>query len=95
MWHTALGFAHEKVACPIGKSGGILMSRFRKERTIMVILRWALAAGLLASWGFCLMGFWTTFGAASDPFIPTVYSLLIVCYGIGTARVVRRVPGRV
>lgn len=55
----------------------------------MLIMRWALVAGLLASWGFCLLGFWTTFGAAADPFCPAIYSLLVVLYGIGTARAVR------
>jgi hypothetical protein len=61
---------------------------------MMVVLRWALAAGLLASLTFCVLGFLVTFGSSSDRFCPSVYSILIVLYGIGTARTIRPVLGR-
>jgi hypothetical protein len=61
---------------------------------MMVVLRWALAAGLLASLAFCVLGFLITFGASSDRFCPSVYSILIVLYGIGTVRMVRPVLQR-
>jgi hypothetical protein len=61
---------------------------------MMGVLRWALAAGLLASLAFCVLGFWVTFGSSSDRFCPSVYSILIVLYGIGTARTIRPVLGR-
>lgn len=56
---------------------------------MMVVLRWALAAGLVVSLVFCVLGFLLTFGSSSDAFCPTVYSVLIVLYGIGTARTIR------
>ena len=56
---------------------------------MMVVLRWLVAAGLLASLVFCVLGFLLTFGSSADAFCPTVYSLLIVLYGIGTARTIR------
>ena len=58
------------------------------------VLRWALAAGLLATLAFCVLGFLVTFGSSSDRFCPSVYSILIVLYGIGTARTIRPVLGR-
>ena len=61
---------------------------------MMVVLRWALAAGLLASLVFCVLGFLVTFGSSSDRFCPSVYSILIVLYGIGTVRMVRPVLQR-
>jgi hypothetical protein len=61
---------------------------------MMVVLRWALAAGLLASLAFCVLGFLVTFGSSADGFCPSVYSILIVLYGIGTARTVRPVLRR-
>ncbi len=60
----------------------------------MVVLRWAIAAGLLASLAFCVLGFLVTFEASSDRFCPSVYSILIVLYGIGTVRMVRPVLQR-
>ena len=62
---------------------------------MMVVLRWALAAGLLASLAFCVLGFLVTFGSSADGFGPSVYSVLIVLYGIGTARTVPPVLRRV
>jgi hypothetical protein len=56
---------------------------------MMVVLRWALAAGLLASLVFCVLGFLVTFGSSADRFCPCVYSVLIVLYGIGTVRMIR------
>jgi hypothetical protein len=61
---------------------------------MMVVLRWALAAGLLASLAFCVLGFLVTFGSSSDRFCPSVYSILIVLYGIGTVRMIRPVLQR-
>ncbi len=61
---------------------------------MMVVLRWALAAGLLASLVFCVLGFLVTFGSSSDRFCPSVYSILIVLYGIGAVRMVRPVLQR-
>ena len=61
---------------------------------MMVVLRWALAAGLLASLAFCVLGFLVTFGSASDRFCPSVYSILIVLYGMGTVRMIRPVLQR-
>jgi hypothetical protein len=61
---------------------------------MMVVMRWAIAAGLLASLLFCVLGFLVTFGSSTDRFCPCVYSLLIVLYGIGTARMIRPVFGR-
>jgi hypothetical protein len=58
---------------------------------MMVVMRWALAAGLLASLAFCVIGFLVTFGSSADRFCPNVYSILIVLYGIGTARMIRPV----
>jgi hypothetical protein len=56
---------------------------------MIVVLRWALAAGLLLSLAFCVLGFLVTFGSPTDRFCPCVYSILIVFYGIGTARLLR------
>jgi len=61
---------------------------------MMVVLRWALAAGLLASLAFCVLGFLVTFGSSADRFCPSVYSVLIVLYGIGTVRLMRPVLQR-
>jgi hypothetical protein len=61
---------------------------------MMVVLRWALAAGLLASLAFCVLGFLVTFGSSADRFCPSVYSVLIVLYGIGTVRMIRPVLQR-
>jgi hypothetical protein len=58
---------------------------------MMVVLRWALAAGLLASLAFCVLGFLVTIGSSADRFCPSVYSILIVLYGIGTVRMIRPV----
>jgi hypothetical protein len=58
---------------------------------MMVVLRWALAAGLLASLAFCVLGFLATIGSPADRFCPSVYSILIVFYGIGTVRMIRPV----
>jgi hypothetical protein len=52
-------------------------------------MRWALAAGLLATLAFCVLGFLVTFKSPTDRFCPCVYSILIVLYGIGIARLVR------
>ena len=57
-------------------------------------LAMGLAAGLLASLAFCVLGFLITFEASSDRFCPCVYSILIVLYGIGTVRMVRPVLQR-
>ena len=48
-----------------------------------------LAAGLLLSLAFCVLGFLVTFGSPTDRFCPCVYSILIVFYGIGAARLLR------
>ncbi len=56
---------------------------------MIVILRWAVTAGLLFSLAFCVLGFLITFGSATDRFCPCVYSILIVLYGIGTARLLK------
>jgi hypothetical protein len=61
---------------------------------MMIVLRWALAAGLLASLAFCVLGFLVTFGSSPDRFCPSVYSILIVLYGIGTVRMIRPVLQR-
>lgn len=61
---------------------------------MMVVLRWAIAAGLLISLVFCVLGFLVTFGSSADRFCPAAYSILIVCYGIGTARMIRPVLQR-
>ncbi len=61
---------------------------------MMVVLRWAIAAGLLASLVFCVLGFLVTFGSSADRFCPAAYSILIVLYGIGTARMIRPVLQR-
>ena len=61
---------------------------------MMVVLRWALAAGLLASLVFCVLGFLVTFGSSPGRFCPSVYSILIVLYGIGTVRMIRPVLQR-
>jgi len=61
---------------------------------MMVVLRWALAAGLLASLAFCVLGFLVTFGSSSDRFCPSVYSVLIALYGMGTVRMIRPVLQR-
>jgi hypothetical protein len=71
--------------------GSIKVPRFRKERMMMVVMRWAIAAGLLASLAFCVLGFLFTFGSSADRVCPSVYSILIVLYGIGTARMIRPV----
>ncbi len=57
-------------------------------------LRWALAAGLLMSLAFCVLGFLVTFSSPTNRFCPVVYSILIVLYGIGTARLLRPVIQR-
>ena len=56
---------------------------------MIVVLRWALAAGLLLSLAFCVLGFLVTFGSPTDRFCPCVYSILIVFYGMGIARLLR------
>jgi hypothetical protein len=56
---------------------------------MIVVLRRALAAGLLSSLAFCVVGFLVSFGSPTDRFCPAVYSILIVFYGIGTARLLR------
>jgi hypothetical protein len=61
---------------------------------MMVVMRWALAAGLLASLVFCVLGFLVTFDGSSDRFCPSVYSILIVLYGIGSVRMIRPVLQR-
>ena len=61
---------------------------------MMVVLRCALAAGLLASLAFCVLGFLVTFGSSADRFCPSVYSVLIILYGIGTVRMMRPVLQR-
>ena len=58
------------------------------------ILRWALAAGLLSSLAFCVLGFVVTFESPDDRFCPSVYSILIVLYGIGIARLLKPVIQR-
>jgi hypothetical protein len=57
-----------------------------RSDTMILVLRWVLAAGLLSILGFCVLGFLVTFGSPSDRFCPCVYSVLIVLYGIGSAR---------
>jgi hypothetical protein len=61
---------------------------------MIVILRWALTAGLLLSLAFCVLGFLITFSSQTDRFCPCVYSILIVMYGIGTARLLKPVLQR-
>jgi hypothetical protein len=61
---------------------------------MVLVLRWALAAGLLSSLSFCILGFIVTFESPSDRFCPSVYSILIVLYGIGIARLLRPVLQR-
>jgi hypothetical protein len=56
---------------------------------MIVILRRGLAAGLLLSLAFCVLGFLVTFGSPTDRVCPCVYSVLIVLYGIGSARLLR------
>jgi hypothetical protein len=60
-----------------------------------LILRWALAAGLLSILAFCVLGFLVTFESPGDRFCPCVYSILIVLYGIGVARLLGPVIQRV
>jgi hypothetical protein len=67
----------------------------RSEETMALVLRWALAAGLLSSLAFCVLGFFITFASPTDRFCPSVYSILIVLYGIGIARLLRPVLQRV
>ena len=61
---------------------------------MIVVLRYALTACLLSSLVFCVLGFLSTFGSPTDRFCPCVYSILIVLYGIGTARLLRPAPQR-
>jgi hypothetical protein len=61
---------------------------------MVLILRWALAAGLLSMLAFCVLGFLVTFGSPEDRFCPSVYSILIVLYGIGLVRLLRPVIQR-
>ena len=61
---------------------------------MITLLRWALAAGLLFSLAFCVLGFLVTFSTPTDRFCPCVYSVLIVLYGIGTARLLKPVLQR-
>jgi hypothetical protein len=65
-----------------------------RSGTMIVVLRWALTAGLLFSLAFCVIGFLITFSSPTDRFCPCVYSILIVLYGMGTARLLRPVIQR-
>jgi hypothetical protein len=66
----------------------------RRSEDMIPVLRWALAAGLLSMLAFCVLGFLVTFGSPNDRFCPCVYSILIVLYGIGIARLLRPVLQR-
>jgi hypothetical protein len=65
-----------------------------RSESMVLILRWALAAGLFSTLAFCVLGFLVTFESPSDRFCPCVYSVLIVLYGIGAARLIRPVTSR-
>jgi hypothetical protein len=54
-------------------------------------MRLALTVGLLAMLVFCVIGFWVTFQSPEDRYCPCVYSILIVLYGIGVARLLQPV----
>jgi hypothetical protein len=54
-----------------------------------LVLRSALVIGLLSTLAFCVLGFLLTYESPSNRFCPCVYSLLIVTYGVGIARLLR------
>jgi hypothetical protein len=62
---------------------------------MVLAMRLALVVCLLLSLAFCVLGFFVTFQSPDDRFCPCVYSVLIVLYGIGIARLLEPVIQRV